>query len=163
VADGLSNLIKSKIGTGQLQELKIRRNAPKISHLLFADDSLLFFRAGQEQAEVIKSVLQSFERCTCQQINPAKCSVMFSEKCSNELQAQVRNILHIDRAVFDAKYLGLPTPFGRMKGARFQHLKERLSKRLRDYTEKNMSAAAKEILIKAVAQALPSYSILVGS
>ena len=48
-----------------------------------------------------------------------------------------------------------------MKGARFQHLKERLSKRLKDYTDKNMFAAAKEVLIKAVAQALPAYSMSV--
>jgi hypothetical protein len=38
-------------------------------------------------------------------------------------------------------------------------LKERLGKRLKDYTEKNMSAAAKEILIKAVAQAIPTYTM----
>ena len=78
-----------------------------------------------------------------------------------EIQEQARHILQIDRSVFDAKYLGLPTPIGRLKGDRFQHLKERLSKRLRDYTEKNMSIAAKEILIKAVAQALPTYSMSV--
>ena len=63
--------------------------------------------------------------------------------------------------MFDAKYLGLLMPIGRLKGDRFQHLKERLSKRLRDYTEKNMSIAAKEILIKAVAQALPTYGMSV--
>jgi hypothetical protein len=67
------------------------------------------------------------------------------------MQEQVRNILQIERQVFDAKYLGLPTPMGRMKGARFQHLKERL----------NMSVAAKVVLIKAVAQALPTYSMSV--
>ena len=33
VADGLSNLIKSKIGTGQLQELKIRHQRFLISYL----------------------------------------------------------------------------------------------------------------------------------
>jgi hypothetical protein len=44
-----------------------------------------------------------------------------------------------------------------MKGARFQHLKERLTKHLRDFTEKNMSIAMKEVLIKVVAQALPIY------
>jgi len=74
---------------------------------------------------------------------------------------QVKGILQVENAVFDAKYLGLPTPIGRMKGARFQHLKERLSKRLKDYTDKNMFAAAKEVLIKAVAQALPAYSMSV--
>jgi hypothetical protein len=53
--------------------------------------------------------------------------------------------------------LGLPTPIGSLKGERFQPLRERLSKRLNDYTEKNMSTVAKETLIKAVGQALPTY------
>jgi hypothetical protein len=44
-----------------------------------------------------------------------------------------------------------------MKGNRFQPLKERMGKRLKDYTEKNISPAAKEVLIKSVAQALPTY------
>ena len=59
--------------------------------------------------------------------------------------------------MLDARYLGLPTPKGRMKGDRFQYLKERMSKRLKNFSEKNMSSAAKEILIKSVAQALPTY------
>jgi uncharacterized protein YbbK (DUF523 family) len=66
----------------------------------------------------------------------------------------VTQILKINRTVLDEKYLGLPTPRGRMKGDKFQSLKERLSKRLQDYSEKCMSAAAKEVLIKAAAQAL---------
>jgi hypothetical protein len=66
----------------------------------------------------------------------------------------VKQILEINRTVLDEKYLGLPTPRGRMKGERFQPLKERLSKRLQDYSEKYKSATAKEVLIKAVAQSL---------
>lgn len=59
--------------------------------------------------------------------------------------------------MFEAKYLGLPTPRGRVKGEHFQDLKERLCKRLKDCSEKNMSAAAKEVLIKSVGQAMPTY------
>ena len=44
-----------------------------------------------------------------------------------------------------------------MKKERFQSLKERLGKRLTDYSEKSLSSGAKELLIKAVAQALPTY------
>ena len=161
VADGLSTLINNRVSTGALQELKICRNAPGVSHLLFADDTLLFFRAVPEQAEAIKAMLQTYGRCTGQQINPTKCSIMFREKGQAESQEQVCTILQIDKPVFDAKYLGLLTPLGRVKGTRFQHLKERLSKRLKDYTERNMSVAAKEVLIKAVAQALPTYSMSV--
>lgn len=69
----------------------------------------------------------------------------------------MKNVLEINREVFEAKYLGLPTPRGRIKGEHFQDLKERLGKRLMDYSERFMSAAAKEVLIKSVAQALRTY------
>lgn len=73
------------------------------------------------------------------------------------MQEQVQNVLGVQSRAFEAKYLGLPTPSGRMKGACFQPLKERMCKCLNDFTEKNMSGAAEEIRIKAVAQALPTY------
>lgn len=40
-------------------------------------------------------------------------------------------------------------------------MKERLGKGLKDYTERNTSAAANEVLIKAVAQAIPTYTMSV--
>jgi hypothetical protein len=72
VANGLSTLISRKINSGALQELKICRNAPGISHLLFADDTLLFFRATAEQAIEVKDVLDTYGRCTGQQIKSIK-------------------------------------------------------------------------------------------
>jgi hypothetical protein len=58
---------------------------------------------------------------------------------------------------FEDKYLGLPTPEGRMKAERFQPIKEMFSKRLTNWSEKYMSSGAKDVLIKSVAQALPIY------
>lgn len=106
---------------------------------------------------VVKQVLEVYARGTGQLINPAKCSIMFNNKCEAAEQEQVKQVLAVERELFEAKYLGLPTQRGRVKGDHFQDLKERLSKRLGDYSEKFMSAAAKEVLIKAVAQALPTY------
>jgi hypothetical protein len=42
------------------------RRAPAISHLLFVDVSLLFFRAVGNEAERVQEVLNTFERCTGQ-------------------------------------------------------------------------------------------------
>jgi len=82
---------------------------------------------------------------------------MFNEKMQLTLKDQIKSILQVENDVLDARYLGLPTPKGRMKGDRFQYLKERMSKRLKNFSEKNMSSAAKETLIKSVARALPTY------
>lgn len=110
-----------------------------------------------DQAQQVKEVLETYERGTGQLINPSKCSIMFKGDEPTDQQVLVKNLLGVQSTAFEAKYLGLPTPAGRMKGERFQPLKERLTKRMNDFTEKYMSAAAKDVLIKAVAQALPTY------
>jgi hypothetical protein len=48
-----------------------------------------------------------------------------------------------------------------MKNGKFVPIKERYRKKLSDWTEKYASSAAKEVLIKAVAQAIPSYAMSV--
>lgn len=44
IADGLSKLINRRVQLNMLQELRICRGAPGVSHLLFADDTLLFLK-----------------------------------------------------------------------------------------------------------------------
>uniref|UniRef100_A0A0A9C5C5 Reverse transcriptase n=1 Tax=Arundo donax TaxID=35708 RepID=A0A0A9C5C5_ARUDO len=44
-----------------------------------------------------------------------------------------------------------------MKRGAFQSLEEHFAKRLSDWTERYISSAGKEVLIKAVAHALPTY------
>ena len=60
VADGLSRLIKREAEAAILKELKICRNAPGMSHLLFADDNLLFFEGSTQQARVVKNILDTY-------------------------------------------------------------------------------------------------------
>lgn len=64
---------------GAISPVHVCRRAPGISHLLFADDTLLFIKAKTEEADVIKEVLSSYESSTGQLINPSKCSIMFGE------------------------------------------------------------------------------------
>jgi hypothetical protein len=64
VAEGLSKLLKHQIDLGNIQELFICRRSPGISHLLFADDCLLFFQANRDQATKINSILRNYEKGT---------------------------------------------------------------------------------------------------
>jgi hypothetical protein len=63
--------------------------------------------------------------------------------------------LRIQRGDFEDKYLGLPTPEGRMNRGKFQNLQAKLCKRILQWGD--LSQGGKEVLIKAVAQALPTY------
>jgi hypothetical protein len=145
VAEGLSRLLQREIDAGQIKELKVCRRSPGISHLLFADDSLLFFEASADQANKVKTVLNSYEAATGQLLSPGKCSLLLGNRCSNETGQMVAAILGIQTVGFDEKYLGLPVPEGRMKDGKFQPVKEKAKKCLNDYAEKYSSSDAKEV------------------
>jgi hypothetical protein len=100
---------------GALHELKVCRRALGISHLLLADDTLLFFEANGEQARLVNDALRLYERGTGQLINPSKCSLLFGSDCLGPAQGKVKQILMVDNVASEEKYLGLPSPKGRMK------------------------------------------------
>jgi hypothetical protein len=72
MADGLSALLQKEVEMGGISPIKVCRNAPGISHLMFADGTMLFFRANEAEALKVKQVLNTYEAGTGQLINKAK-------------------------------------------------------------------------------------------
>jgi hypothetical protein len=157
VADGLSALLRHGVQNQEIIPVRVCPRAPGVSHLLFADDTMLFFKATQEQALRIHQTIDTYAEATGQLINRAKCSISFSEKCPVQVQEQVKNVLHVQADGMQEKYLGLPTPEGRMHKGKFQNLQEKLTKRIMTWGDGYPSSAGKEMLIKAIAQAIPAY------
>jgi hypothetical protein len=157
VADGLSALLQKEVQTCAITPIKICRRAPGISHLLFVDDSLLFFKAQANEAVRVKTVLQEYATSIGQLINPSKCSIFFGDSCAQEIREQVKRVLSVEQEAFDSKYLGLPTPHGRMDKGKFESLRSSLAKSLMEWGDNHLTQAAKEVFIKSIAQALPVY------
>jgi hypothetical protein len=59
VAQGLSSMLKGAELRGELEGIKVCRDAPQISHLLFVDDSLLM-KADSKNSECVKSILDRY-------------------------------------------------------------------------------------------------------
>lgn len=60
VAEGLSAMIKQAEDKGLLHGIQVARGAPKISHLLFADDSFLFCKATIPEIQSVKLILDDY-------------------------------------------------------------------------------------------------------
>jgi hypothetical protein len=56
-------------------------------------------------------------------------------------------------------YLGLPALIGKSRVREFQSIKDRAWRRLNDWKSKFFSQAGKEMLLKVVIQAIPTYSM----
>ena len=67
--------------------------------------------------------------------------------------------LGVPKIIQYEKYLGLPSLIGRNKKASFNYIKERVWKKLQGWKEKLLSQAGKEVLIKAVVQAILTYNM----
>ena len=158
-AEGFSALLEHKVTHGLLRGIQVCPTAPSIHHLLFADDSLLFGTATTEECGHILYVLRNYERASGQRINLAKSDIVFSKNVSADLQSSLASLLGVSIVAKHVKYLGLPTYVGRHKTETFAYIKERLSKKLEGWQGKLLSGAGKELLIRVVAQSLPSYAM----
>ena len=92
-------------------------------------------------------------------INKEKFAVMFSKGTSQRAKRNFQRILQIRDKAFNERNLGLPIFLGRSKAKAFEYLKERIWKLIQGWKEKFLSRAGKEILVKAVAQAIPIYAM----
>ena len=57
------------------------------------------------------------------------------------------------------RYLGLPMVGGKSKVSTFREVQERVTKRVMGWKEKYISKVGREVLIKTIAQAIPTYSM----
>lgn len=85
--EGLSALLRKYENQRFIQGIQVCRNAPRINHLLFADDSYLFSLASEDIALKMADLLQSYEEASGQQVNLAKSSVIFSANVGSEFSS----------------------------------------------------------------------------
>ena len=104
-------------------------------------------------------ILSSYERLSRQKLNRDKTSLYFGKSTSLEMQNQIMSALGVSALRQYEAYLGLPTLVGRNKRASFDHLKQRVWKKLQGREGKLLSQAEIEVLIKAVIQAIPTFTM----
>ena len=114
-AEGLSALIKASVCNGSMEGIAICRGGPKLSHLFFADDSLIFCKATIAECDALQRVLGVYEQASGQQLNRAKTSLFFSSNTPKEIQEVIKTRFGAQVIKQHEKYLGLPSLVGKNK------------------------------------------------
>jgi hypothetical protein len=117
---------------GLITRIPTSKRGPRISHLFFADDNLLFCRASTIQLRHLVNMLKLYEGASGQKMNNDKTSVFFSKNTHLEDKNQILELAKISTTQRYDKYLGLLTLVEKSRTAAFWSIIECVRKRLQD-------------------------------
>lgn len=156
-SEALSTLIIGVVSRNTLIRFKPGKHCPTISHLFFADDSLIFCKASIEQVWTFRSILKLYELASGQVVNVAKSALFFSPNVMHDFWIVLSNLIGMSMVGCLEKYLSVPSSFSKNRRENFRSIKQRAWQTLQGWKGNFFSAGGKKVLIKSVAQAIPTY------
>ena len=145
--EGLHALIKHSVRNGDIKVFSLCKRCPELTHLFFANDSLLFCRSIFEDCNNVLKFLAEYESLLGKKINKDKTAIFFSKSTTDEAKTSIKNLFQIQEVKSYEKYLGLPSFVGRGKNASFNYINERVWRKLQGWEGKLLS------------QAIPTYGM----
>lgn len=102
-------------------------------------------------------ILHIYHRGLGQLVNRDKSAIFYSRNCTDEMKEAIGQVLDIQREALAERYLGLPTATGRNMNEVFEFLPAQVKGRIESWCGREASCAGREVLIKSIAQAVPTY------
>ncbi|XP_074300693.1 uncharacterized protein LOC141631995 [Silene latifolia] len=146
----LSLMIIKAESNRSIEGIKLSRNSPAISHLLYADDALLCFRLSPTACKSLRDILISFSAFSGQMINHQKSYIKFSPNTPDDFRDHVTNTLRVPSKQNFGNYLGVPIDIGRRKTAAFQFILDKISTKILYWGAAHFSQPAKLLLINTI-------------
>lgn len=117
----------------------------------------MFSKASRRGSDRLQEILRIYSEGSGQLVNKDKSAIFFSSNCCDDDKLEVREVLQIETKALVEKYLGLPTALGRSTKEAFEYMPTRLKKLVGVWCGREASCARREVLLKSVAQAVPTY------
>ena len=126
-----------------------------ISHLLFADNTILFCDASREQMLFRRLALSCFQSFTGLKVNVGKSEIVPVGEVNN-LDA-LANILHCRVGSLPMKYLGMPLGTSFKTASIWNPILEKMEKQLSGWKRLYLSKGGRLMLLKSTLSSLPMY------
>ena len=128
--ESLNRMLQQAASNDSIRGFSLCKRGPRISHLFFADDSVLFCRATMSDLLAVQDILSLYEEASGQKLNREKTNIFFSRAAKEETKAEISNFLQVPEVREYEKYLGLPAMVGRNRKASLNFIKERVWSKL---------------------------------
>nr|KYP52498.1 hypothetical protein KK1_025618 [Cajanus cajan] len=155
----LALLIQQKVFDRVWQSVKVSKGGPEISHLLFANNCLLFIKATCGQVKLVKEVLDIFCEDSSLKVNIQKSRFFTSSNISRRQISKFTSIIHFHHTVDLDKYLGFPLHKGRVRNSDFSHIVDIINGKLTGWKSKTLNRDGRVTLAKTILSSIPTYTM----
>lgn len=154
---GLNNLYQDEkfVGFG------LPKWSPKINHLSYADDTILFRFGDKYSIGRMMVVLCQYEQVSSQMINKNKSSFYIHENTPLGVGIKLKRLTGIKIGIFPFTYLGCSVLHGRSKVVHFEELLRKIARRIGGWHNKFLTFRGKFVLVNHVLQSMPLYLLSV--
>ncbi|XP_059639491.1 uncharacterized protein LOC132281844 [Cornus florida] len=152
----LTLTINHKVRSNPYFKFHWRCKKLSITHLIFANDILVFSYANLDSVQTILEAFKLFCSFSGLQMNPSKCKAYLSN-VDSQSKANILALLQFDVGSLPTTYLGLPLSATAIKARDCQTMVERITRRVGSWTSKFLSYVGRAVLIKSVLVAIQSY------
>jgi hypothetical protein len=158
VSDVLGSMLdKAKIN-GQIQGLVPQLIDGSITHLQYADDTVIFLALDDQSITHTKFLLHCFENMSGLKINYQKSGVLVIGG-SEEDQSRVAGMLNCQTGRLPMKYLGVWISDRHMTCSDLAYIHQKVEKKLPTWQRVGLTSGGKSILIQSCLSSIPNYSM----
>jgi hypothetical protein len=154
----LSRLIDREFFQGSISGVKMTVNGPAFTHVMYADDIMLFAKANSREVQILDNCLVTYCEWSGQRINRNKSGFICSKLVARDRKRDIKLLLDMKMVQSNVNYLGSPLFHSSSRIKDFKFLQDKLEARLLGWRSKTLSWAGRATLIKSVAMALPMYT-----
>ncbi|XP_052111656.1 uncharacterized protein LOC107470905 [Arachis duranensis] len=123
----LACYISHKVVEGVWKPVSVTRGGPKFSHLMFADDLLLFCQATKSQVQMVMHSLNIFCKASGMKVNLEKSKAFYSKNVTARRRDIFTSVSSIRFALDLGRYLGVNLNHSRTNRASFHSVIEKVS------------------------------------
>jgi len=156
MAEVMNRLLLRASSMGLFQGLQVGRQGVTITHLQFAEDTLLFCEAKEESLQNIKGLLLGFQSFSGLAVNYSKSGLIVFGK-DESWAIEMAEKLSCKLVHLPITYLGVPLGANMRKVSSWQGVLDKVQSKLQSWKGTCLSRAGRVVLIKAMLSSLPLY------
>lgn len=124
---------------------------------MYADDLVIYYKVDEREVVAALKYLQSLCDFSGQEINFHKLSIHLSQNLKPCNKHNILRILQMAECDHNNSYLGIPFCKGHMKHTGLSEIADKVKRRLASWKAKVLSFARRGILVRPIAQTIPTY------